>query len=68
MTEAEAAEVARWLAAAADYELSAYSEPELTRDEQTWFFQFMGLSGQPGDHFTVVLEEPSRESRIIRGR
>ncbi len=68
MNETEAAEVARWLAVAGGHELAEYADPRVSHEGTTWFAHFQGVSGAPGDHFDVVLDESSHESRIVAGR
>lgn len=68
MTEAEVAEVARWLAVAAGYDLDRYADPVVRAQDRGWFVTFQGSSGAPGDHFAVVMTEEGREHRIVAGR
>ncbi len=68
MTEDAAREVARWLAVAAGYELANYAEPEVSQGDGSWSAHFQGLSGAPGDHFLVTMDEEGHRSRISPGR
>ena len=68
MTAAEAAEIARWLAAAAGYDLGAYGEPEARLETTEWIVLFRGATGAPGDHFAIALDPETRASRVVVGR
>jgi hypothetical protein len=68
MTKDAAREVARWLAVAGGYDLADYAEPEVSQREGGWSAHFQGLSGAPGDHFLVTMDDEGHRSRISAGR
>ena len=69
MTETEAIEQARSLARARGYDLDAYEDPTATcSDDDTWRVMFQGRLARPGNHFMVVLDGRTGQSRLVPGR
>jgi hypothetical protein len=69
MTETEAIEQARDLARAHGYDLGAYEDPTATRaDDNIWRVTFQGRLAWPGNHFMVVLDGRTGQSRLVSGR
>jgi hypothetical protein len=68
MTEDTARDVAQWLAVAAGYDLAEFAEPEVSPIDGGWSAHFQGVSGAPGDHFHVTMEEEGHRSRVSVGR
>lgn len=68
MTEAEACERAEAFAASLGRELADYDSPRVEFEDGEWWVFFQGKSGQPGDHFSVVVDDERGDARLVEGR
>jgi hypothetical protein len=72
LTTAEAIRIAEEAARKEGVKLDNYKAPEAhyeyTRIDKTWFVFFDGKVTRPGNHFSVNVDDLTKETRFIRGR
>jgi hypothetical protein len=68
MTEAEARARAEAFASECGRTLADYEEPRLEFVDDEWWAFFQGKSGQPGDHFSIVITDAGGDTRLVEGR
>ena len=68
---ADVIRIAKQVAEQKGIDLHRYKEPEahleFTRKDKTWFVFFNGQEAAPGDHFSVLVDDQTGETRLCEG-